>query len=419
MKELSRLAIHIVLIVVAAGLAIWKSQPEDASARDLEPGEVKIWAGAPKDVSKITFAGTRKTVTLEAKTDASGIWYRGSEEAAATPPPEEPKDAGHNPHAPKPAAVEPGMFVSVTVAEKLVAKLAPLIAKRRIGEVAEDKLKDYGLDEPKGTLTVVIGGKTQELIIGGQTPNRGQTYVRWTADQFVYVIDASIARDLESGKGRLSERQQHSWKMAEAEKTVVTAGEYRYEVQRSGTAGRRFWAKASALDAPDETIQNWLKKAERLRPLKFVESIPEGAEKIFRVEYWDNKKSLGFVELQTHRPEGEKRAWYITTENLRMPATVTASVADNVRDALDSLFPGAGFSEQHAGEEPPKKDPPKPRNPHGAPDGDPKNGKDAPKGGKDAPKGGKGAPKAPKGAPKAPKGAPKAPKGSPKAPKAP
>lgn len=436
MKELSRLALHIVLIVVAAGLAIWKAQPEDPSARKLEPGEFKMWGGAPKDVTKITYAGTRKTVTLEKREDGAGTWYAGEEGEPSAPPPEEPADAGpHNPHKPKPAKADPGKFVSVSVAEKVIEKVAPMIAKRRIGEVGDDKLEDYGLHEPKGTLTIEIGGKTQELVIGGQTPNRGQTYVRWTQDNLVYVIDASIARDLESGKGRLSERQQHSWKMAEAEKTVVTAakldgsGEHRYEVIRSGTAGRRFWARADAPDAPDEVIQNWLKKAERLRPLKFVESIPDGAQKIFRVEYSDKKKSLGFLELHTHKPDGEKREWYILTENLRMPATVTASVADGVRDALDSLFGSdAGFGDMHKGEEPPKPERPKRKDPHGhghghgddhGDDEDPKDGDNKDPKGKDDkkdPKGGSPG-KAPGKAPE--KGAPKAPKGAPKAPKAP
>lgn len=426
MREIRRLALHIVLIVVAAGLAVWKSQPEDPSDRKLEPGEVKMWGGTPKDVTKITFVGTRKTVTLEQKTDEAGTWYQGFEEAAANPPPEPTADAGaddphaHNPHEPKPEPVEPGQFVSVSVVEKIVEKVAPLIAQRRIGEVTDDQLEDYGLHEPKGTLTIEVGGKAQELVIGGQTPNRGQTYVRWKADNLVYVIDASIARDLESGKGRLSERQQHSWKMTDAEKTVITAGEHRYEVVRSGTAGRRFWAKAESPDSPDETLQNWLKKAERLRPLQFVEKLPDGAEKIYRVDFSGKDKALGYLELYTHKPEGEQRDWFVVTENLRMPATVTASVADQVRDDLDSLFPGAGYSEQHKDEEPAKKEPPVRKDPHGHGGDDPGDHpepeeKDAPKDVpvKDVPV--KGAPeKAPApGAPKTPD-APKAP--APKAP---
>ncbi len=431
MKEIRRLAVHFVLIVVAAGFAYWKAQPEDPSARKLEAGEVKLWGGTPKDVTKVVFSGTAKLVTLEAKTDAAGTWYAGSEEEPKEAPPEEPAaDAGakKNPHTPKPPKADPGKFVSVSTAEKLIKKMAPLIAKRQIGEVAEDKLSDYGLDKPKGTLSITISGKTQELIIGGQTPNRGQTYVRWKQDNLVYVIDAGIARDLESGKGRLSERQQHSWKMAEAEKTTITASEHRYDVKRSGTAGRRFWAKTDSPDTPDETVQNWLKKAERLRPLKFVDTIPDGAERIFRVEYADEKKQLGFLELHTHKAEGETRQWFIVTENLRMPATVTASVADNVRDALDSLFPGAGYSEQHKDEEPPKPERPKRKDPHGhghghGHDGDDNGGKDPKKKDKDPKKGDDKTPTPKKGpptkdAPKAPpKGAPKTPpKGAPKAP---
>jgi hypothetical protein len=385
MKELRRVALHVVLVVVAAGLAIWKSRPEDPSARALEPDEVKMWGGTPKDVTKVVFEGTRKKVTIERKKDAAGDWFMGTEEAVANAAPE-PEDAGPpNPHEdppPDPKA-QPGTFVSVSVAEKLLEAAAPLIAKRRIGEVGDDMLKDYGLDAPKGTLFIDVAGKTQELVIGGPTPNPAQTYVRWKADNMVYVIDAALARDLESGKGRLSERQQHSWKPADAQKAVITAGDHRYEVIKSGTEGRQFWAQSASPDVNDETAGNWLKKVERLKPIAYVEKLPEGAEKIFRVEFHDKKASIGFLELYTFK--AEKREWYIMTENLRLPATVAASIGDEARDDLDSLFPGAGYSQQHADEKDDTKPAPPPGHgddPHAPPT--PPEGKDE---GKDDAKG--------------------------------
>ncbi|MCA9618243.1 MAG: DUF4340 domain-containing protein [Myxococcales bacterium] len=345
MKELRRLALHIVLLVVAATAAFVKSRPEDASDRPLAPGEVELWSGSSDRVEKVIYEGKTKVVTLERQSDAAGVWFKGHVE----PAPEQPEapgagggDGGAPPKPPPP--VEPATFVSVEVAEKIGDAVASLRAKRAIGEVGDDRAKAFGLDAPDGTLVVEVGGKRHELVVGAAAPGSGDRYVRYKKDNLVYVIDASIIRDLEGGAGRLSERQQHEFKMADVQKASVASDDGKRDVIRSGTEGRRFWADPSAPEVNVETIGNWLTKVDRLRPIKFVDALPEGASKVVRIDYADDKGALGYLELYRH--SGDQVEYYVTSEQLRLPATVAKTVAEQVQDDLASVLGGEAPSSE-------------------------------------------------------------------------
>ena len=365
MKELRRLTLHIVLLLVAATAAFVKSRPEDEADRPLEPGEVELWSGSAEQVARVSFSGKRKVVTLERQSDDGGTWYKGRVEPPAEPAEEEEDDPDAGAKK-APSRVEPESFVSVSVAEKLVKGLAPMRAKRAIGEVGEDRAEAFGLDKPDGTLAIEIGDKRHELVIGAAAPGTGDRYVRYKKDNLVYVIDASIIRDLEGGSGRLSERQQHEFKTADVQRASIIADGESRDVIRSGTEGRRFWADPEKPDVNAETAGNWLSKVDRLRPIKFADALPEGATRVVRVEYRDTKDQLGFLELYKH--SGEKDEYYVLTEQLRLPATVAKTVGEQVRDDLGSVLSGVEpepSEEGTEGEGTPEAPPESPHDPHG------------------------------------------------------
>jgi hypothetical protein len=320
---------------------------------------VDLWGGSPEQVTSIRLTNDRMVVELAGNKDGEGQWFAGHVKPVAkadAPEPPEPPDAGaDDPHAKDPhghgkdphghgkkppsTSVKEARFVSVSVAEKLAEKLAPLRAKRAIGEVSGEREKAFGLDKPKGTLEVTVAGKSHKLVVGGPTPGSGQRYVRDESNKQVYVIDASIIRDLEGGSSRLSERNLHGWKKHESEKAEVIAGDKTRSLVRSGTEGRRFWADAASPDANDETAANWLAKVDRLRPVSYVEKLPEGAEKVLRIEYHGKSGKLGFVELHRAAGDGDKADYYVSSEQLRMKAKVAASLGEQVAEDLASLLP--------------------------------------------------------------------------------
>jgi hypothetical protein len=346
MRELRRLSVHVVLLVVAAVAAIVKAQPEDESSRPLKPGEVELWGGSEKDLTKVTFESKAKTVVLERKQDDRGSYYLGHVEPGEAPAEPEPSDdaadAGPNPHAPStpPKPVEPATFVSVTAAERIMKTLAPMRAQRAIGQITADREKVYGLDAPAGKLFIEIGGKKHTLIVGNATPGTSSRYVREEASGNVYVIVADAVRDMEGGASRLAERTVHGFQFADVDRAIVAADDKSRTIIQSGTEGRKFWADVNKPEVNDETAGNWLNKVRNLRPVDYLEALPENATKVARIEYEGKGDKLGFIEIYRY-PGEEKDDFVITSDQLRLYATVAKTMGEQVADDLPSLFPTA------------------------------------------------------------------------------
>ncbi len=354
MKELKRTWIHAALLALAAIVAYVQAQPKDVNDKPLQPGEIELWKAKPDDVAKIVFEDDQKKVVLEKKSDKGGAWYVGKVEPV---PPKKDEGAGggggghaDNPHElPKPPPVEATTFASVTVAKELVKTLASLRAKRSFGQVGDDRMKEFGFDKPEGTLRVTVGGVEHALVIGAPTAGAATRYARDVDSKVVYVIDGSVVSDLKAGAPRLSERNQHEWKWNEPDAVTISGGGKSKRVVHAGTEGHRFWADANSADQNDETSGNWLMKVERLRPNTFLESMPDGATRVLRVEYRSGSEEKGFLELY-HRDD-KKEPYFIVTEELRMPATVTRQNAEQILDDLATVLPGAELP-KYAKEEP-------------------------------------------------------------------
>jgi len=345
-KEMRRLWPHLLLLAVAATAAFVESRPEK-ERRPLLPGEVELWGGEPEDLTKVVYQTKRQTVVLRSREDDHGRWYEGRIEPAA----EDEADAGTEADAGKPRRpkVEPSVFVSVQKAESLAEQLGSLRAKRAVGEVSAERLKAFGLDEPEERLRVELGKEVHVLLMGSTTPGRADRYARDEESGAVYVIDNRMAQDLAGGEHRLKETQVHGWLMSEVKSLRIGAGQgagqKERKLVRGGTEGRQFWADAARPEDNDETAANWLKKLERLRPRKYIESLPEQARQVVRVEFVGEKDALGFVELYRHSGEGDKPDYYLSSERLRLPASVQRTLAEQVEQDLESILQAAAGAE--------------------------------------------------------------------------
>lgn len=344
MKEAKKLSLHIVLLLVAATAAFFEARPDEDAVAEIKPGEVELWGGTYKDVKSVSFDSKSMTVTLEARTDAAGSWFRGNvtpKDAGEEEPVKDEPDAAH-PHGKpsKPQPVKASTFASVSKAEALAKQLAPFRAKRGIGQIEADRESVYGLDDPEGTLVVDVGGKKHTLIVG-KAAGAGAQYVRDGESKLVYVIEASIISDLKRGESALRERKLHGWKLNEVRRAEIIGPDKSRTAMRSGPEGRRFWADPGDLDTNNETLNIFLTKVDRLMPNDYTAELPAGAERIVRVEYNGDGKSLGYVEL--HRVKGDKDdEFFVTSEQMRMFAKVNKTSAAPVeRDLFESIFPGS------------------------------------------------------------------------------
>jgi hypothetical protein len=330
------LAVHVVLLVAAAGASVF------VWTRDKKPtvtvGEVTVWSAHPDDVSHVEFESKGKKVTLDARKDALGRWFVGTSVTPAL----QAADAG----APPPPRT--ASFVSVDKAGKLADALAPLRAIREVGKVGDDRAPEFGVKEPEGTLSATIAGKERKLAIGARTPGGGDRYVRDEASGVVYVVKADVTRDLESGEATLTEREPHEFKDPDIESIRVLARGKSREVLRRGPPSKRIWADPSDPEKADETVSNWIAKVDRLRPGEYPTAQPSAPEVVVRIEYKVKGAQGAFFEIAkvpaappaAGTPPASTPAWdfVVRSERTRQWAKVPTSVGEQVEQDLASVL---------------------------------------------------------------------------------
>jgi hypothetical protein len=332
-KRQNSLFVHLGLLVLAAiaAVLVWT---RDKAPKALAQSEVTVWTGRPADVERVRYDAKKKTIDLETKKDDAGRYFVIQVDKDAAAPAKKP-DAGAEP---EPAGNRTQLsIVSVGPGEKLLELVAPLKALRAVGKVAEDRLGEFGLDDPDGKLTIRVSGADRVLTVGAQTPGGGDRYVRFEGNGEVYVVKGDVVRDLEAAETKLIERDLHEWKDPDITSAKVLAGGKTRELLRAGPDGKRFWADSGAAEQNDETASNWMSKLERLRPSEFVLTMPEGKETVARVEYAARSRPLGFLELvKAPGPDG-KAAYYVVSERTRHLAKVASSSAEQVEQDVASV----------------------------------------------------------------------------------
>jgi Domain of unknown function (DUF4340) len=336
------LSFHLVALALASLLAfvVWtkKDAPES-----VQKGSVQVWDGSSESVELVTFSSESRTVRLERRKDAHGVWYVGSvEKETSTLPPRHP-DAGMSQAdggAPEPEKKkETTTFVSVKQGQKLAESLAPLYAVRRLGKIDDSRADEFGLKKPEGTLEITVGGKKHTLVIGGLTPGGGDRYAKDESGDG-YAIGGNVVQNLLFAESRLIERELHGYEADEVTSAKIDRGGktrdlVRLEEKKDG------WADAATPNQLDETAGNWMTKLGRLRIMNYVEkpSEPLTPDKaVVHVDYEaKGGRKLGFIELYKLAGDKGKPSYLIRTEQTRWYADVIASVAEQVEQDLASI----------------------------------------------------------------------------------
>lgn len=333
------LVIHAGVLAVAAvsAFSVWSRDEPAQNAKEEQSFEV--WAGSADSLTRLSFEAKNRKVNLERKEDALGAYYVGLVEKEDAPRPD--------PHSPEkePAASSkaPGKkttvrFVSVKAGQELAEKVAPLKAVRKIGKIEANRAGEFGFDEPQGTLKLKVGGKDHTLLIGGSTPGSREHYAKEQETGLVYAIPSEITQMMLAAESRLVERELHGFADEEVARVKITRGGKSRDIVAMADK-KDAWADASTPDKLDETARNWMTKVGRLRVMDYVEK-PETAPKpedlVVRLDYFDKKKSLGFLEL--YRVPGEKKNYLARSEYGRWYVTILASAGEQVDQDVGSLL---------------------------------------------------------------------------------
>jgi hypothetical protein len=333
---------HVALLVVAVGasLFVWTRDKKPVTT----PGTVTVWSARPDDVQRIVFETKGRKITLEGKSDAQGRFFSGTSDFTPPPAPAG-ADGGAPPMPPKTVT-----FVSVNQANKVAEALAPLKATREVGKLGDDRVAEFGLKDPEGTLTVSLAGKDRKLTLGAKTPGGGDRYVRDEASGIVYVLKGEVTRDLEGGDSSLSERDVHAFKDSELEGVKVLARGKSRELLRRGPEAKRIWSDPSDPDKQDETAANWLSKVERLRPTEYLVPQPTAPEMVARVEYKVKGAQGVFLEIAkipgttpaspppNQTVSAPKPDYIVRSERTRYWGKVYGPVGEQVEQDLGSIL---------------------------------------------------------------------------------
>lgn len=199
-------------------------------------------------------------------------------------------------------------------AQRLYDKFTPLYARRALGVLAADKLKELGLDAPKRKLEITTKGGARTFQIGSPGGASGDPYLRDEKDGSVFLFGSSVIADLESANTRLVERTLHPWKPADLEQVTIAAG-------GPGGKSRTLTAKpgATALaikltpvggkgttDKVDEQASGWHEKIWRLLGTDILgkgELPAAGAPSlVVRIDYKVKGGKTGFLEMGRVQP---------------------------------------------------------------------------------------------------------------------
>ena len=331
------LFVHGGILVFAAILAVrtWTYDADKAPKH----GETDLWQGTPSQVQMVRFESSVGTVTLEPRQDSYGSYFIGTVKKNAAPPQKKDDHTGameSQPPEEKPSE-EPKVarFISTKDGEDLISSIAPLRAMRVLGKVSDAQKADFGLDKESGKLFVRMGGTDRSLIFGGTTPGGSDYYVKDVASGTAYVVAGNILRDFTSADTRLVEHKLHAFEDTAVKRVKITSGTASRELVRS-TDKKDAWTKPSAPADKDETATNWMSKVDRLRTTSFVgETLsppPAPADQILKIEYFDERKPLGYIELvRRYGPGADDKTEYVArTEHTRWYATVIRSAAEQI-----------------------------------------------------------------------------------------
>ncbi len=335
----NRLGVHVFLVIVAAGLALWTWIAEDQPA-SAQGEAIQVWGGQPSDISAVHFEGKRLKVDLKPQQDRIGRYYVGKIVRTVekrTPPPKDDPDA-------EPlieTSEETQEFIAVTAGDKLTERLIPLVAERKIGPLTEERAKEFGFDETAGKLELTLGKNVKGLTFGGVTPGGADRYVRTEGGQ-IYAVSGVILRDLKGGASRLQQRRLHDWKLTDVAKVRITAGDASRElVPVAGKKG--FWADADSPDVANETASNWMTKLARVQATKYTgaEAGPEeSSAPVFRVDFFEEGGApAGYTEVASGQANEKGDPTYLVRSELTrwwaQPPKSVDALAQDVKSVVE------------------------------------------------------------------------------------
>ena len=306
--------IHGILLVGALLLAYQTWTREET----VEPltGDIVVWSVPPQQLKAIALEFEGREIRVERRTDDQGSYFWGSDQRTIEqylPPDKNKPDAGPGPRVPEQPvkASSKREFMVGEKGDELFKNLTELRALRSLGKIDEDKKALYEFVEKTQTISVIHDGGTHSLVLGGKVYGSGDRYALNPVTGEGYVVSQVVTRDISNGEAGLRLAKLHDYADEEVGKAVIEVkGQKRTLLRTTATDERgretKTWADATAPDKPNQTMANFLRNVDNLKPSRFLPDADlTGVPRVVRVEYQTASGApLGWVELY-HQPRAE------------------------------------------------------------------------------------------------------------------
>ncbi len=232
-------------------------------------------------------------------------------------------------------------FMAGEAGDKLMASLAPLMAKRLI-ELSGDKVSEFGLDDPEAVLTIRRQGKPDKVLeIGGEAYGVKDRYVRDTDTGKVYLVDDQTFKPLQYGKSRLPERNLIPTDKEDVVTVTVEGSGQQVTLEHRNRDDKdaEFWA-AQGSDEASDVAEAWLDKVFRLRSAGFIQTaeIPTGLTAAFTLVATGADGVATSVTVSSGNDPDGKETWYAKSTHTRELVKLHKVLASEAAEDLATVF---------------------------------------------------------------------------------
>ncbi|MCB9760212.1 MAG: DUF4340 domain-containing protein [Alphaproteobacteria bacterium] len=232
-------------------------------------------------------------------------------------------------------------FKAGEAGDKLLESLSPMVAKRALDTVADDKLDELGLAEPEATLVVKRAGKGERTFqVGGEAYGTRDRYLRDAESGKVYLIEDDLLRPLKYGKTRLPDRELIGIETADIATVAITApgGAVSFEQRNPDDPKAAYWAPPGG--ESDESAGNWMNKLLKLRSASFVqaEDTPTALSEALTIQVTgDDGVKTTLKLLEGTDPEG-REAFYAESDFTRRQVKLHNAQAQDLIQDVETIL---------------------------------------------------------------------------------
>jgi hypothetical protein len=332
--------LYAIALVLSLGAAyrVWTAPPEP----DDEATVVTVLEGKADDLESVHYRSDKLDLVITMHEDDLGRygWVRAEPLGEAPPAP-----APDDPHAPPP---DDGQAVEFKVGKNgktTLDGLMPLVAKRVLEGITDDKLADLGLDESAATLEIQRRGREPKTFeVGSNASSGANVYLRDPETGKVYVLDAKVLRPLQSGKQTLPERDLIGvgTNQIASLRVIANDGSAEFQQHNPDDSEAVFWSTMGSAEA-NPAAAGWIDKVVRLQASGYVQAsdAPGPLEDVFTYAVTTTGRKTITVQVQRGYDESGEELWYAKSDHTRGLVKLQKSRAAEVVADLASVVEGA------------------------------------------------------------------------------